>query len=192
MTNIARTAPEVTEVNNLLVALGKLDEAAETEAREELRSAWTHGIFDENEAINQAKRIRNRVGMLTAPKAARTDQRTGAAADVQEFEVPSGTYALDGSGANETVFYTVKWWGGEGKSRDGKRRASVYLQTGPDETRVDFRQGLAIIGRIKDAGPLEASQRYGREIGECGVCHSPLTNDVSRELGIGPVCRKKF
>lgn len=40
--------------------------------------------------------------------------------------------------------------------------------------------------------PREASLRFGKEVGECGVCHSPLTNEQSRAAGIGPVCRGKM
>ena len=39
--------------------------------------------------------------------------------------------------------------------------------------------------------PKEASIRFGKEVGECGVCHSPLTNEASRAAGIGPVCARK-
>lgn len=42
---------------------------------------------------------------------------------------------------------------------------------------------------VKD--PREASIRYGKESRECGVCHSPLTNQASLERGIGPVCAGK-
>ena len=35
----------------------------------------------------------------------------------------------------------------------------------------------------------DALARFGRELGICGVCGSPLTNEESRALGIGPVCR---
>lgn len=34
--------------------------------------------------------------------------------------------------------------------------------------------------------------RYGKELGICGACSSPLTNDESRANGIGPVCASKM
>ena len=40
--------------------------------------------------------------------------------------------------------------------------------------------------------PLEAAVRYGRALGKCGICGTTLTDEKSRELGIGPVCRKRF
>jgi hypothetical protein len=42
------------------------------------------------------------------------------------------------------------------------------------------------------ADPKTALQRYGREIGSCGVCGLRLTDEVSREYGIGPICRNKL
>lgn len=38
---------------------------------------------------------------------------------------------------------------------------------------------------------LEAQKRFGQEIGKCGRCGRPLTDDASRALGIGPVCLEK-
>ena len=43
---------------------------------------------------------------------------------------------------------------------------------------------LAAIAADPDAGP-----RFGREIGRCYVCGRTLTDETSRRLGIGPVCR---
>ena len=36
-----------------------------------------------------------------------------------------------------------------------------------------------------------ALARYGQELGVCGMCGRTLTDEVSREMGIGPVCRSK-
>ena len=46
---------------------------------------------------------------------------------------------------------------------------------------------LAAIG-----GDPDALARFGRELGACGVCGSPLTDEASREAGIGPVCMAKL
>jgi SWI/SNF-related matrix-associated actin-dependent regulator 1 of chromatin subfamily A len=39
--------------------------------------------------------------------------------------------------------------------------------------------------------PRTAMETYGKELGICGACMSPLTNAESRSLGIGPVCRAR-
>lgn len=40
--------------------------------------------------------------------------------------------------------------------------------------------------------PLEAAVRYGRKTGRCACCGRELTNKLSIELGIGPICRDKW
>jgi hypothetical protein len=42
------------------------------------------------------------------------------------------------------------------------------------------------------ADPLEAAVAYGKAEVRCAVCRTPLENEESRELGIGPICRQKF
>lgn len=77
--------------------------------------------------------------------------------------------------------------------------AFVKQQTGPDETRIGSqRPGQTYVGQwavLIDkvlADPMAAVVRYGNELGHCGVCGLPLTNEESREAGIGPVCRAKI
>jgi Family of unknown function (DUF6011) len=41
------------------------------------------------------------------------------------------------------------------------------------------------------ADPEAAMLRYGREIGRCGHCNRTLTDESSRQAGIGPVCAAK-
>jgi len=41
-------------------------------------------------------------------------------------------------------------------------------------------------------GDPDALARFGKELGACGVCGSPLTDEASREAGIGPVCMAKL
>jgi hypothetical protein len=79
-------------------------------------------------------------------------------------------------------------------SRDGSR---FYLNQviggqGPVKVRMSPEAMVAIAEKIIAAGPVEAMIRYGLELGSCGHCGRPLTNDVSRAAGIGPVCVKKM
>lgn len=48
--------------------------------------------------------------------------------------------------------------------------------------------GLAVIAE----DPLAAAIRFGRLTGTCACCGRELTNGASIELGIGPVCKKKW
>lgn len=95
--------------------------------------------------------------------------------------VPAGRYAVENN-QGELRFYNV--W----VSRD-KTRIKVYVAHGPDESELPGQATqLAVLSKIKAAGIREAAIRYGLEIGECSNCGRRLTNRISRELGIGPVC----
>lgn len=49
----------------------------------------------------------------------------------------------------------------------------------------------AILAKIAQ-NVKEAMMRFGREIGTCGQCGLPLTDETSRAIGIGPICREKW
>lgn len=54
--------------------------------------------------------------------------------------------------------------------------------------------GVDLVERLKAiaANPFDAAVRYGRETGSCSCCGRELTNKLSIELGIGPICREKW
>jgi len=52
----------------------------------------------------------------------------------------------------------------------------------------DAAEALASIA----SNPLDAAIRYGRKTGRCACCGRELTNKLSVELGIGPICRDKW
>jgi hypothetical protein len=85
---------------------------------------------------------------------------------------------VDGSWVGWTF---VKEQHGDAYDRVGKQRpGGEYVGGRRDELRAVL------------ADPLAAAIRYGREVGRCAVCHATLTEEKSRELGIGPVCRKRL
>lgn len=51
-------------------------------------------------------------------------------------------------------------------------------------------QKLAVLEVTKD--PLNAAVLYGQKYGRCSCCGLMLTNEESRRLGIGPICRGKY
>lgn len=61
---------------------------------------------------------------------------------------------------------------------------------GPDSD--EYRGQWAQVLRNVAADVPGAVARFGQELGICGVCNTPLTNEESRRLGIGPVCRSKL
>jgi hypothetical protein len=101
-------------------------------------------------------------------------------APMWNLEVPSGRYAIPGDDG-ALRFYSVK------RLDDPPR---VYVDVWASDARWPIKaipQRIEILKAIKedpDAGP-----RFGREIGKCYVCGRTLTDETSRALGIGPVCR---
>jgi hypothetical protein len=102
-------------------------------------------------------------------------------------QVPSGRYAIEMDGVLK--FYRVntptegKWAG----------RTFVDVMASDELHSIRNRESReAILAEILRVGPREASGRYGHELGHCGVCGRTLTDAVSRERGIGPVCWEVF
>lgn len=107
-------------------------------------------------------------------------------------DLPEGRYAIDTlEGAeNKLAFYQVD------RPTEGKWAGYVFIKlllgggTGGDlqPERLAMPVQVSVAKRIVEAGPREASLRFGQEVGVCGVCGRGLTNDDSRAAGIGPVC----
>lgn len=101
-------------------------------------------------------------------------------------EVPKGYYAID---MDDTVkFYRVdcpttgKWAG----------RTFVSVQASDDFHSIKAPAArAAILSAIAEQGIATSTARYGVLIGRCGVCNRTLTDETSRALGIGPVCRNR-
>jgi hypothetical protein len=94
-------------------------------------------------------------------------------------DVPAGRYAIENE-EGELRFYRL-WIG-----RNGYKK--LYVLHGPDSSELPYKTALSIMGKIFRAGVEECAIRYGHEIGACSNCGRRLTNRISRELGIGPIC----
>jgi len=101
-----------------------------------------------------------------------------------------GSYGVDTSGdanfVNDTSFF--KLWIQKSDEDYGKGW-SLKLYVSDDTSRVSIGvpTQIEMLKRIA-VDPLAASKLFGLEFKRCGVCGRGLTNDESRELGIGPVC----
>lgn len=103
-----------------------------------------------------------------------------------ESVVPEGRYAIEMDGTLK--FYVVD------KPKDGKwaGRTFVGVQASDDKYPVkDYAKRTDILARIA-VDVKQAMLRYGKELGHCGHCGRTLTDETSRELGIGPICRAKL
>ena len=101
-------------------------------------------------------------------------------------DVPAGRYALrdDNGKTNNVRFYKVDC------PTEGRWAGWTFLsvQASDDLFPIKDRATKAHILRRIAEDPQAAMLLYGKEIGKCGHCGRTLTNDESRERGIGPVC----
>ena len=105
----------------------------------------------------------------------------------EKDSIPAGRYAITGEDGT-TDFYKVD------KPEQGKWAGWTFvkIQLGNDEQRLSQANQKSVLEKIEAAGPKEAAVRYGRELGQCAMCGSDLTNPDSIEAGIGPICATKF
>lgn len=98
------------------------------------------------------------------------------------MNIPPGYYAIPTSNQpNDFSFYRVK------ELRRGGHR--IILQVaGPQEFMLTGGRAADVIKRIIRFGIGDAAVLYGRKVGRCSQCHKRLTNRLSRELAVGPVC----
>lgn len=95
--------------------------------------------------------------------------------------VRPGRYALEDDG--DIKFYQVSKMIAKGKPR------IVYSLVGSpgDFRRTRIYRAERVMERIA-ADPVAAFARYGVNVGQCGVCSSPLTQKHTRERGVGDIC----
>jgi hypothetical protein len=149
------------------------------------QQAWLQSLVDGSRQLTRGKASELIEKMLKFKKKVGTtidgNATTQLNADRINIGVPAGRYAVEND-LGELRFYNV--W----VSRD-KKRLNVYVAHGPDDSDlVHQKTVLGVLNKIKAAGIRECAIRYGMEIGHCSNCGLRLTNRISRELGIGPIC----
>jgi hypothetical protein len=95
--------------------------------------------------------------------------------------VPEGRYAIDwAEGEVEDIkFYQIK-------------EATLYAQASAELWQIKDTEHIAKVLDAIKIDPKAASILYGLKLGACGVCGRTLTNQESRDFGIGPICREKM
>lgn len=137
-----------------------------TPGREGNASAWIGRMIEKERELARAAR--------------------GAAPATPAAEVPNGRYAVEEDGTLK--FFHVRN-GKAGTRWEGWTfvdiQASDETYALKDRTRKD--RILALIAQ----DPETAMNRYGQELGVCGDCGRTLTDETSRSIGRGPICRSK-
>lgn len=110
----------------------------------------------------------------------------GGTPTIPQSTVLAGRYALVGADSI-TKFYSVD------TPTEGRWAGRTFVSVWASDEKHPIRNAEVrsqIIAEIaKD--PKEALLRFGREIGKCGRCGRTLTDQTSREYGLGPVCKAK-
>lgn len=139
----------------------------------------------ESVSFDRARHLINHMKSLPMKHESQRPQRGGEPPKFKS-DVPAGHYAITGEDGT-TDFYRVD------RPTEGRWAGYIFvkLQVSDQYQRVPLRNIQMILGKIEKAGPEQASKRYGKELGRCGVCNRTLTNNDSIERGIGPVCAAK-
>jgi hypothetical protein len=103
--------------------------------------------------------------------------------------VPAGWFAVpSATGSNDLDFFQVD------KPKDGKWKGYAFVSRiigGHDPQPVRGRAAAQALTAILREGIEKAMGTYGQKIGRCGDCNRSLTDELSRQIGRGPVCREK-
>jgi hypothetical protein len=85
------------------------------------------------------------------------------------------------------MFYSVD------RPIEGRWRGYVFVNVWASDERHPIKnpesRNAILTAIAKD--PKSAAEKFGQEIGACGICGRTLTDETSRSIGIGPVCREK-
>lgn len=186
-TPIAPTEAQVKFINDLLEQLGEVASADAVEAlRQSYRDMYATRALTKTRASQEIDTLKDllRIGREHAAKMGREvpAQRREIGSQLAA-QVPAGRYAITGNEGQTIFVHVVKFDSGA---------FIVNQQVSDDETRMPKVIARSALQKILDAGIEESSTRYGRELGICGVCGRTLTNEDSRQLGIGPVCRARL
>ena len=103
-------------------------------------------------------------------------------------DVPEGHYAYPSSGSNDLSFVRVD------RPTEGRWAGRTFVKQvvgGHPDQPVARANVASVLASIVEFGVDLAAQTYGQEIGRCYRCNRHLTDETSRQLGIGPDCRSR-
>jgi hypothetical protein len=163
----------VLEVNELSTDLG--EQAGSYVGRMDRENLWTRE--------NTTRWIGNLIAKLRELRTAAPVAPVAPAPTAPALvEVANGRYAVEEDGVLK--FFKVK---------NGNRPGFVFL----DVQASDDWHSIRNLGRIRAILALIAEDpegalcRYGQELGVCGDCGRTLTDETSRAIGRGPICRSR-
>jgi hypothetical protein len=110
-------------------------------------------------------------------------------------DIPAGTYSVPNGETRLKV--SIRKPG-----KNSRWHGSIFVDDGAEYgSRQNYGRQMPgkeyegdIVEQLKAiaADPLEAMKAYGKLVGQCGACGRKLEDATSIEIGIGPICLKKF
>jgi hypothetical protein len=167
----AATAPQIKFLNSLRATLGLPPFTGEISKRECSRAIDDH-----------------KIDVAALPKTAAPVRRVDGGT-VNVPAIPPGHYAIDSlTGNNDTDFFRVD------RPTEGRWAGRTFTKRvigGKPDSPVRGKTAHAALEAILAADPAKAAKRYADEIGRCSRCNRHLTDETSRQFGMGPECRSK-
>jgi hypothetical protein len=149
----------------------------------EAAKQWAEQILSQGESVDMARMSKILQRLLTLPKV-----NTNGGNRLTRADLPEGKYALlTPQAQNEISFFSV-WHPPD--SETAIIISQLFGAPGSWRRKTCRGQRYSSIAQEIAADPKAAMARFGLHFTVCGRCGSPLTNDLSRELGIGPDCRQ--
>lgn len=138
---------------------------------------------EEPSTVTKARASQLIDALLKLPDMVKTRPETENWTDTTAGALEAGRYATEFDG--KLRFFVVD------KPTTGRWAGYMFVreQAGGDL----FSIGTARRRKVMEAlvADSEALARYGKELGVCGRCGRELTDETSRQAGLGPVCRTK-
>jgi hypothetical protein len=158
-----------------------------------MASSWIEKLKSLPNATRTAEQKplnRTRVEYVTMPVDGNVGQRRiGYIITEDGDKILAGSYGLptadDERFTNDTSFFKV--WVGDRGGWD----VSMYVSDDTRRVDLSFETKLDVLWAIAQA-PEAAASLFGHEFKRCGICGRGLTNDESRDRGIGPVCASRI
>jgi Family of unknown function (DUF6011) len=153
----------------------------------------SHGGFDTSPGTKRHPAdIARSEAAATRAGASREDLRQrrsdGAVRSIHN-DVPAGHYATKSrTGNNDLDFWRVD------RPTEGNWAGRIFVKRvigGKPDHNVRAQERASALAAIAEDGPEAAAKLYGQEIGRCSRCNRHLTDETSREFGMGPECRSK-
>ena len=142
-----------------------------------------------SQVIDQLKAMpRKNAGGQTAT--ARVNPLVAAGIPCARYVIERSEVAIDGHGAfggQPVIFLEVR----EFKSTRYMRKL-VGAPGSYTRAKVTIAERDALVAALVAVTPRVATRRYSELYSICSVCGSELTDETSRALGLGPVCRGRF